>query len=162
MDDGALAVAGPLEQVSAHGIEAVVSGQSPVPVEYLQVTQAGIRAVHHRGSYGLVQQHHRVVGHLLEQMVQREDLRPVGVPDIRGLVVNRRDGGLELVRAGGSPRECARDERDAFRDQRPVPECPILLVQRDQLPGRPGAGRPGRRGWPVGVTAAGFLISTTT
>jgi hypothetical protein len=100
--------------------------------------------VHHGGGYGLVQQHHRVVGPALEQAVQREDLRPVGVLDTRRLIVNRRNGGLELVRAGRAAAESIGNERDPFLDDARVPQGPVLLVRRDQLAARAGpCGTPG-------------------
>ena len=80
--------------------------------------------------------------HPLEQPVEREDLRPVGVLARRRLVVHRGDRRLELVRPDGRCASAPLDERDALGDQRAVPERPVLLVERDELAVRPGARRP--------------------
>ena len=76
--------------------------------------------------------------------VEREDLRPVGVRGGRRLVVQRGDGGLQLVRADRPPRQrsvtSAIPSAIAAASQRRA----VLLGQRDQLPVRAGPGRAAR------------------
>jgi hypothetical protein len=48
----------------------------------------------------VVQRHHRIVGEPRQQFVQGEDLRPVGGLGRGGLVMNRGDRRLQLVRSG--------------------------------------------------------------
>ena len=77
----------------------------------------------------------------LSRPYKREDLRPVGVLGARGLVVDRRDRRLQLIRADRAPRQRRGDERDAFGDGFAIPERAILLVERDQLAVRSGPRR---------------------
>jgi hypothetical protein len=44
--------------------------------------------VHHRHSNDPIQRDHWVVGHAFEQIVKRQDLRPIRVIGAGGLVVN--------------------------------------------------------------------------
>ena len=57
----------------------------------VKLVEGKLRAVHHRHGDGPVQRHHRVRRDTLQQVVQPEDLRPVGFVDVRGLVVDRRN-----------------------------------------------------------------------
>ena len=99
MRDCGLAIPGHLEQMRAHRVEAMMPGQSSVGVERSEQLEPGRRAVHHRRGDGVVERHHRIVGHALEQAIQRQDLRPVGVLGARRFVVHGRDRGLQLIRA---------------------------------------------------------------
>lgn len=60
-------------------------------------------AVAHRHRRGPVQGDDRGRGEGEQHVVERHDLRPVGGREVRGLVVQRGDGGLHAVRAGGPP-----------------------------------------------------------
>ena len=40
---------------------------------------------------GMIQHHHGILGHALEQFVQRQDLRPIGILGPRRLIMNRGD-----------------------------------------------------------------------
>ncbi len=137
-----LAIPRHLEQMGPHREEAVVPGQSPVGVQGVELLEAGRRTVDHRRGDGAIERHHRIVGHALEQAIQRQNLRPVGVLGSRRFVVNGRDRGLQLIRANRTPGEGVGDERDAFRDGLPVPQGAILLRERDQIAVRPGPRRP--------------------
>ena len=61
------------------------------------------------------------------------------------LVVQRGDRGLQLVLAQRRRAERVDGERDAFGDAVLVPQRPVLLGQRDQLPALPVRARGGRR-----------------
>ena len=95
-------IAGHLEQVRAHGVETMVAGEAAVGVERGQQIETGRRAVDHRHGDRVIQRDHRVVGHPLQQSVEREDLRPVGVGGPRGFVVDGGDRRLQLVGADRS------------------------------------------------------------
>jgi hypothetical protein len=56
----------------------------------------------HGGGDSPAQRHDRPGVHLGEQVVEGEDLRPVGVLGADGFVVQGGDRGLDLVRAEGS------------------------------------------------------------
>ena len=76
-----------------------------VVVEGVEQVEAGARAVDHRDRDRAVERHHRAGRDPVQQLVQRSDLGPVGIPRGRCLVVHRRDRGLHLVRPdGGGPR----------------------------------------------------------
>ena len=68
-----------------------------VRFEGVQQFQALRRAVHHRRRDRVIQRDHRVVGHAPEQIVERQDLRPIRVVGSGSFVVNGGDGGLQLV-----------------------------------------------------------------
>ena len=89
--------------------------------------------MHHRDGDRVVERHHRVVRHPLEQAVERQDLRPVRVLGARRLVVHGGNRRLQLIRADRAARQRRRDQRDAFRDRPPIPQRAILLVERNQL-----------------------------
>ena len=97
--------------------------------------------MHHGRGDGVIERHHRIVRHALEQAIQRQDLRPVGILGARRFVVDGRDRGLQLIRADRTLGERVADERDALRDGIPVPQRSILFRERDQLAVRPGPRR---------------------
>jgi len=137
-----LAVPGHLEQMRPHRFQPVVTGDPPVGFEPSEPLEAGPGALGHRDRDGVVQRHHRIVVDPQEQFVERGDLRPVGHLGTDGLVVDRGDRRLKLVGADAAPRQRRGDERDALGDLGLVPAPPVLLGQRDQLPGRARAGGP--------------------
>ena len=140
MGHGGLRVASHLEQMGTDGVEPVMARQRSV--ERLEQLQAGGRAVGHGRRDSPVERHHRVAGHPFKQAVQGEDLRPVGVLDALRTVVGGRDEGLHLVLADHAVGQRRRDQGHPLGDQRPVPQRPVLLCQRDQLAARTGAGGP--------------------
>ena len=107
----------------------VVAGQG------VQQLQACVRSPHHRHGQGAVQGGHRVGGDAVEQLVQGEDLRPVGL--VRGgrFVVDRGDGRLDLVSAHWALGQRVGDQGDALGDRGLVPAAAILVGKRHQLPG---------------------------
>ena len=94
----------------------------------------------------MVERHHRVVGHALEEAVEREDLWPVGILDSASLVVQGRNGGLELVGADRALGESGGHDRDALCNGALIPQASILLHQRDDLALRPASRRATRVG----------------
>lgn len=88
-------VTGHLEQMGAHSVEPVVTGQPVGDLVYQG--QSCRRAMHDRSGDGPVERNDRVAGHLVQQPVQGKDLRPVGVLGSRSLVMDGRDRSLELI-----------------------------------------------------------------
>src|ERR1700761_2980181 len=132
-------IAGHVEQVTADRVEPVVTGEGAG--EFVGRGQPGRRA----GDHGEGDQ--RARGHPGEQLVEREDLCPVGIRDGGGLVVHGGDRGLELVGAERARRgKRPRDKRGAVRDERLVPAGTVLLRQWDEravrcdASGAPGVG----------------------
>ena len=79
------------------------------------------RAVAHRDRGGAIQlDDGRGIG-TREDVVQTDNLRPVGGVRGRGFGVHCRDRGLQRVRTEAPRRDGALDQRDAFRDQRAIP-----------------------------------------
>jgi hypothetical protein len=72
-----------------------------VVVERRQQIESRLRASHHRECDGVVERDHRIGRDAFEQLVQGENLWPVGVLWARRLPVDRRDGRLELALTGG-------------------------------------------------------------
>ena len=75
-----------------------------------------------------------------QDVVEREDLRPVGVLGASRLGVDGGDRRLQLVRADGAGRQRGGDERQPLGDLVRVPERAVLLLERHE-PGRPEARR---------------------
>src|SRR5690349_13690192 len=94
---GGLVLAGHLEQVRAHRFEPVVTGDPPVGLEPSEPFQAGAGAMGHRHRDGVVQRHDGIIADPQQQVIERQDLRPVGRPGARGFVMHGGDGGLKLV-----------------------------------------------------------------
>ena len=97
-------VAGLFQQVGAYRFEAVTVGHPLVGVEGAEQGERGSGSVDVRQGDGAAERDDRSGGDGGQDVVQGEDLRPVGGLGGRGLVVQRGDRGLELVRAAGSPR----------------------------------------------------------
>ena len=74
----AAAVAGHSSRCARTACEPVVAGE-PLVRRARRAGRARPRAVHHGHRDGVVERHHGIVGHPLQQLVQRQDLRPVGV-----------------------------------------------------------------------------------
>src|SRR5579859_5534942 len=100
---GTFPVAGHLQKMGAHGREAVVVTQRLV--ERSQQLQSRGWTVDHRERDGPVERDHGAVPDALEDLVDGEDLPPVGLSRAWRLVVDRGDGGLELIRASGFARQ---------------------------------------------------------
>ena len=136
--------AGHLEQVRADRGQPVIPGQPLVRFEPAEPAEPGLRAVHHGDRDGVVQRHDRVALDLQQELVQGQDLRPVGRLGGRRLVVHGGDRRLQLVRAGRAAAEHAADQRHAFFDAGGVPAW--LPAGPTGLPCPRGAAWPVRRG----------------
>ncbi len=110
-------------------------------VEAVQPGETGAWPMRHGRGDGPVQRHHGVGGHGLKQVVQGQDLGPVGGGVGGGLVVQGRDGGLHLVFASVSPAQHPGDQGHPFGDEIGVPAAAVLFGEGDQLAARTAAGR---------------------
>ena len=100
--DGCAAISGELEQMSANGVEAVMVGEAAVAIECAEKIEPGRRPVDHGGCDSVVEHDHGIVRHALEELVEREDLRPVCVFRAGGFVMDGGDGRLQCVTADRS------------------------------------------------------------
>ena len=131
-DCARLLVARHLQEVGADGHDAVVPGHPFVVVERRQEFEPGLGPLHHRDRDRAVERDHRIGRDPLEEVVEHEDLQPVGVRFLRGFVVHGGDRGLELIRAERRGLQRVRDERHALLDAVLVPERTVLLREWDQ------------------------------
>ena len=139
------------------GVEAVPGHDPLVGGQAVEQVQPGVGAACHGYRDGVVQCCYRVTGDLQQQLVQRNDLRPVGVGGGGSFIVDRRDGCLQLVRPGRSLVQGAGEQRHAFADECGVPLGAVLLGQRHQRAVGPRAGRPPRVGQQHQRQQAGYL-----
>src|SRR3989442_8608263 len=114
----------------ADRVQAVMLAQ--LVVERRQQSEAGLRSLHHRNRDGAVERDHWIGGCALEQLVEGEDLWPVGVSRARRFGVERGDRRLQLIRPELCSRQRVGDEREAVLYVRRVPEAPVLLGERDE------------------------------
>ena len=98
--------------------------EPPVLVQPGEHGQPGARALGHPDGDRAVERDHRVRRGLLEQCVQRGDLRPVGRRRGGRLGVDGRDRGLQLVGAERSAGERALDQRDPLARSARGPSAP--------------------------------------
>ena len=107
--------------------------QTLVVLQRREQCETRVGTVHHRRRDRVIERDDRIVGHALEHLVQREDLRPVGILGARRLVVDGGDRRLQLILANATLRQRRAGERHAFGDGSPIPQRSILLVERNQL-----------------------------
>jgi hypothetical protein len=142
MGEGHCAIPGALVEVAAHRVQPVVAGDPGIAIERRQQPESLCRPAHHGCGHGMVERHHRVVRHRLQQVVEPEDPGPVGRFRAPRRAVQPRDRGLELVGADGAARQGAGEDRGALGDAALVPAPAVLLVERDQLAALSAAGQP--------------------
>jgi len=128
-----LAPAQPAQQLGAGGVERVV----PLQRQTVNLCQRDLRAVELGDRDQPFEPHDRRGVEADQLIVERDDLRPVGVTDIAGAGVDRVDRGEDLVApwrlAGGEART---DQGVALGDQLAVPGAAVLLVESDELTAR--------------------------
>jgi hypothetical protein len=112
-----------------------------VAVQGCEQVQPRVRSLNHRHCQRAVQGGHRVRRDAVEELVQRQNLRPVGLLRTGRFVVDGGDGRLELVGAHGSVGQGVGDEGDALRDGVAVPAAAILVGERHELAVSGDAGR---------------------
>ncbi len=132
------------QEVGPRGVEQVVAGQLARGLELVDDRKAGVEPPGHGDGDGPVERHHRRRHDLGQQLVQRGDLRPVGVGDIGGAGVARRDRRLQLVRAGPPMAQRRLQAPVGLVDLGPVPQGTVLVLERDQVARRVQAGAPAR------------------
>ena len=86
----------------------------------------------------MVERHHRRGQEAQELLVERRDLRPVGLVRRRRLGVQGRDRRLDLIATRLSEPQRPVQYANPFLDLSPVPARAVLVGQQDQLPLRAG------------------------
>ena len=99
------------------------------PVDPVDQHEARLGPVRHRDGHGAVQLDHGRRRQLAEPLVERRNLRPVGLR----LQVERRDRGLELVRPGTAQRQRPVEHGATLLDPLGVPQRAILVVEQHEL-----------------------------
>ena len=84
-----------------------------IDCELVQGSQAGSGAVDHREGDRAAEARHRVVVNL-KNVVERENLWPIRGLGAWRFVVQRGDGGLNLIRTDGALRECPLEDPAAL------------------------------------------------
>ncbi len=79
MSDRARTVTGYLQQVSTNSIKPMMAGQPSILVQRSQQPETFRRAPDHGRRDRMVEHHHGIVGHMFQEFIQRQDLRPVSV-----------------------------------------------------------------------------------
>ena len=134
----------PSQQVGTCRMEVRVARERPLVGEPVHHRQADRRTVGERHGHGVVEADHRRGIELDEGLIQRGDLGPIRGGRIGGLVVEGRDGGLQLVRPDPTRRQDRLDERPALGDRGLVPAGPVLVLEQDEAR-RQGPTRASRR-----------------
>jgi hypothetical protein len=67
------------QQMCSDSVQAMMISQPGIRLEGVQQRQSLRWAVHHGHRNGSIQRDHWVVGHGFEQIVKRQDLKPIGV-----------------------------------------------------------------------------------
>jgi hypothetical protein len=96
-------VSSEFQQMSSNSVQTVMFRKAGVSFEDVQQFQAARCAMHHGHRDRVVQHDHWIVGHAPEQIVEREDLRPIRVVCSGSFVVN---GGSRFCTAMDPPLPC--------------------------------------------------------
>ena len=98
-----------------------MGSQAVVTIERVQQVEPGGRAVYHGCGDRVIEYHHGIRRHTPQQFVKSEDLWPIGVFGPRRFVVNRGNGGLQLVSADRALRERGRENGARTKSPAPTP-----------------------------------------
>lgn len=124
----------------------MVAAQPGLVREGVEQHQTGLRTVPHRHRRGAVDRDDRRGRQGGQDVVERDDLRPVGGGDVGGLVVQRGDRGLHAVRARRATGQRHGHESGALGDESAVPACTVLVREQNHRALRPGPGVAARVG----------------
>ena len=108
MRDGRGGVAGHLEQVAAHGVEAIVAGHARIGIERLEQLRPARGPCTMAAAIAWLSVTIGLSDMRLSRPYKREDLRPVGVLGARRFVVERGDRRLQLIRRRRRPATASR------------------------------------------------------
>lgn len=138
-----VAVADEFQQVGADGVAAIVAGQGRVGLGGGSFVQAGAWPVHHGDGDDAVQCDDGAGRGDVQQVVEGEDLRPVGVFGSGRVVVHGGDRRLQTVGAGagGGGGERPGDQRGALGYGGGIPAAAVLFGEWYQGAVRVGPGR---------------------
>ena len=127
--------------MTAYGMQPMVTVHSRIVFEAAKHRETIVRAMHHCGRHGMTEPDHRTGCESLEQLIEAEDLLPVGPLGGAGLVMDRDDRGLQLIGTERRPRQRAGDQLDPFGDELLIPSAAVLLGERHQCTAGPGPRR---------------------
>jgi hypothetical protein len=94
MPNGSFIIARHLEQMGANRVESMMISQPSIGVQRIQQLESRGRAVHHGRRDRLIEHHHRIAGHAFQEVVECQDLRPVGILRADRFIMNGGDGSL--------------------------------------------------------------------
>ncbi len=125
-------IAGQVEKMSPDSGDPIVAGQDRIALRRGQRLESDQRPAHHGEGDDPVESRHRSRRQALQQLIQGEDLGPIGVRGAGRLVVEGGDRRLQLIWT--NRRLCQRlaDEGEALGDGLRVPQPAVLLGERDQ------------------------------
>lgn len=92
--DGGRMISGHFQQMGANGVKTVMAGEASIGIERIEQIETRGRAVHHGRGNGVIEHHHGIVRHAFQEIIERQDLRPIGIRGSGGFVMNGGDGGL--------------------------------------------------------------------
>ena len=120
------------QQIGPRGMEQVIVFE--IAGQGVDQREAGLGALHHRDGYGPIERHNRGRLHPLEQIVQADDLCPVGVFGPSRPAMLGREGCLQGERPYLATQRFI-DQRQRLGNLIVVPPAPILFVEKDQIAG---------------------------
>ena len=98
--------------------------------------QTGGRTIAHRNRRRPIERADRRGFEPKQDVVEAHDLSPVGLCRARRFTVHGRNRRLNDIRPDPPAREGAFDQRGAFGDLGMAPQCPVLILEKNQLSGR--------------------------
>jgi hypothetical protein len=109
------------------GREPVVLGEAAVASQRVEDIKAGAWPVDHRDRDGAIKRDDRAWRQRVQEVVELEDLGPVGVGGRRRLGVHGLDRRLQLVGAQPGARQRLLDKLNALLQQRMIPAAAVLF-----------------------------------
>ena len=102
-------------------------------IQGLQQLKSLLRTMHHRRCNRVIQRHHRPQGHAHQQFVKRKNLRPVCIFRPRRFVMNRGNGGLQLIGSGNLRTLSLLDQHESLGNEGAVPQAAVLVFQQHDV-----------------------------
>src|SRR5205807_8937095 len=114
--------------MGTNGVETIMTGNARITVEGPKQFEAFGSAVHHSGCDWVIESDHGTGGDSFQQLIQSQDLWPVGVLNSRSFVVNGGNRCLKLIQAHGCFRQRGSEKLNIFGDLRAIPQSSILFI----------------------------------
>lgn len=84
-------VSGHLQQMGTNRIQAVIARQAVIGLDRFEQFEAGGWTVYHSRANGVIEHHHGIRGHALQQIVRRQDLRAISLLHSGRFIMNGGD-----------------------------------------------------------------------